>query len=544
MILLFSMKERRFVGCWYDAPSSKPYGTMKTLRNTLFAPLLAIVYATMAMMGCTSEAESERPNIIFIFTDDHSAEAISAYGSVINTTPNMDRLAREGMRFDRCYVTNSICAPSRATILTGKYNHLNGQITNEETFDGNQQTFPKLLQQAGYQTAIFGKWHLKSAPTGFDEWKVLIGQGPYYNPPIRMVTDTVRYTGYTTNIITDLALEWLDEGRDVSKPFMIMYQHKAPHRNWQPSPDHLTMYDDVEIAEPTTLFDDYEGRTQAAGMQAMTIARHLTDSDLKLIPPGGLTPEQLEAWNAAYEPKNEAFRAENLEGDDLIRWNYQRYIKDYLRSVAAVDDNLGRLFTYLEEQDLDDNTIIIYSSDQGWYLGEHGWYDKRWMYEESLRTPLIVRWPGHVAPGSVNKEIVSNLDFAETFLDLAGVDIPDDMQGRSIKPMLYGETPEGWRDSFYYHYYEYPGWHCVQRHYGVTTGRHKLIYFYLLDEWELYDLENDPDELTSVYEDPEYAPVVEELKAELQRLREQYAVPEDTRPSGACVGSMGGSPNS
>jgi len=511
--------------------------------RSLILPIFVLIYFALALAGCTSDETSDRPNIIFIFTDDHSAEAISAYGSVINTTPHMDRLAREGMRFDRCYVTNSICAPSRATILTGKYNHINGQLTNAETFDGSQQTFPKLLQQAGYQTAMFGKWHLKSAPTGFDEWKVLIGQGPYYNPPIRTAGDTVRYTGYTTDIITDLALEWLEEGRDGGKPFMLMYQHKAPHRNWQPGPQYLTMYDDEEIPEPSTLFDNYEGRTQAARMQAMTVERHLTESDLKLVPPGNLTTEQLEAWNAAYEPKNEAYRDSNVEGDELTQWNYQRYIKDYLRSVAAVDDNIGRLTEYLRESGLADRTIVIYSSDQGWYLGEHGWYDKRWMYEESLRTPLIVRWPGHVTPGSVNNNIVSNLDFAETFLDLAGADVPGDMQGRSLKPLLEGETPQDWRESFYYHYYEYPGWHCVQRHYGVTTGRHKLIYFYLLDEWELFDLEKDPNELNSVYDDPDYAPVIEELKGELERLRTLYRVPEDTRPTGECIGSEGGNPN-
>jgi len=481
--------------------------------------------------SCTQAPEPDpRPNILFIFTDDHGAQAISAYGSKINETPNIDRLANEGLLFLNAFVTNSICAPSRAVILTGKYSHSNGQLTNVETFDGSQQTFPKLLQQAGYQTAMFGKWHLKSDPTGFDAWQVLIGQGPYYNPPIKSATGVTEHVGYTTDIITDLALDWLQSGRDAQKPFMLMYQHKAPHRRWDPGPDHLTMYDDVEIPEPETLFDDYAGRTAAATQQTMTIAHDLTERDLKLVPPERLTAEQLEVWNAAYEPKNDAFRAADLQGDDLVRWKYQRYVKDYLRAVASVDDNIGRVLEHLEASGLAENTIVIYASDQGWYLGEHGWFDKRWMYEESLRMPLIVRWPGVTAPGSTSDAMVSNLDLAETFLDIAGVEIPSDMQGESLVPLLEGEAPSDWRQSFYYQYYEYPGPHDVARHYGVRTESHKLIYFYTLDEWELYDLEKDPDELTSVYEDPAYASVRSELETELERLREYYAVPEDARP--------------
>ncbi len=484
--------------------------------------------------------EPTRPNIIFIFTDDHGVQAISAYGSHINETPNIDRLAHQGMIFRNAFVTNSICAPSRAVILTGKYSHLNGQLTNVETFDGSQQTFPKLLQRAGYQTAIFGKWHLKSDPTGFDEWQVLVGQGPYYNPPIRSAEGTTAITGYTTDIITDLAIDWLATRRDADKPFMMppfmmppfmmMVQHKAPHRRWEPGPDHLTMYDDVTIPEPETLFDDYTGRGSAAKQQTMRIARDLDERDLKLVPPEELTPEQLEVWNRAYDPKNEAFREANLTGDDLVRWKYQRYLKDYLRAVASVDDNIGRLMEHLDASGLADNTIVIYASDQGWYLGEHGWFDKRWMYEESLRMPLIVRWPNTVQPGSEATAMVSHLDLAETFLDIAGFDVPSDMQGRSLKPILQGVTPPDWPTSFYYHYYEYPGWHDVARHYGVRTERHKLIYFYTLDEWELYDLEEDPDELTSVYAEAEYADIVVELKAELVRLRQHYAVPQDDRP--------------
>ena len=494
------------------------------MRATLFLLLIAAA-------RCTPAPEpNPRPNILFIFTDDHGAQAISAYGSKINETPNIDRLANEGLLFLNAFVTNSICAPSRAVILTGKYSHSNGQLTNVETFDSTQQTFPKLLQQAGYQTAMFGKWHLKSEPTGFDAWQVLIGQGPYYNPPIKSAAGVTEHVGYTTNIITDLALDWLQSGRDAQKPFMMMYQHKAPHRRWDPGPDHLTMYDDVEIPEPDTLFDDYAGRGTAATEQTMSIARDLTERDLKLVPPEQLTAGQLEVWNAAYEPKNDAFRAADLQGDDLVRWKYQRYVKDYLRAVASVDDNIGRVLEHLEASGLAENTIVIYASDQGWYLGEHGWFDKRWMYEESLRMPLIVRWPGVTAPGSTSDAMVSNLDLAETFLNIAGVEIPSDMQGESLVPLLEGEAPSDWRQSFYYQYYEYPGPHDVARHYGVRTESHKLIYFYTLDEWELYDLEKDPDELTSVHDDPAYASVRSELETELERLREEYAVQEDARP--------------
>ncbi len=470
---------------------------------------------------------SDRPNILFVFTDDHASHAIGAYGSRLNRTPNIDRLAAEGMLFRNCFVGNSICAPSRATILTGKHSHVNGVIDNGVAFDGAQTTFPKLLRTAGYQTAIVGKWHLKSDPTGFDHWQVLIGQGPYYNPPIKSAEGTTKITGYTTDILTDLALDWLQEGRDEERPFLLMLQHKAPHRNWQPGPDHLHTYDDVTIPEPATLFDDWSGRTTATGMQTMTVARHLTEGDLKLKPPGNLTAEQLATWNAAYEPKNEAFHAANLSGDELVRWKYQRYLKDYLRCIASVDDGLGRVLAYLDETGLAENTIVIYNSDQGFYLGDHGWYDKRWMYEESLRMPLIVRWPGTTSPGSTDTHLVQNIDFAETFLDVAGVTPPSDMQGRSLVPLLGGEAPDDWRRSLYYHYYEYPGAHMVNRHYGVRTDRYKLVRYYELDEWELFDLQQDPDELYSVHADPAMAGVVRELTEELERLQTRYG---DTRP--------------
>jgi len=504
---------------------------MKTARPILGA-VTAVVATLLSVLPAAARAQdaARRPNVIFVFTDDHASHAISAYGSKINQTPNIDRLAREGMLFRNCFVTNSICAPSRAVIQTGKHSHMNGVIDNRVEFDTSQQTFPKLLQKAGYQTAIIGKWHLKAEPTGFDYWKVLIGQGTYYNPRFRTPDGPVNLTGYTTDIITDLALEWLEKGRDKSKPFMLMYQHKAPHREWLPGPDHLTMYDDVTIPEPPTLFDDYSGRTSAAKWATMTIARHMNDLDLKLVLPRYLNEEQRKRIQAAYGPKNEAFEKANLKGKDLVRWKYQRYIKDYLRAIASVDDNLGRVLDYLDRSGLAENTVVIYNSDQGFYLGDHGWFDKRWMYEESLRMPLVVRWPGVTKPGSENRDLVQNLDFAETFLDIAGAPIPGDMQGKSLVPLLKGQTPDDWRKSIYYQYYEFPGWHDVRRHYGVRTDRYKLIHYYNIGEWELFDLAKDPDELKSVYDDPGYAEVVAELKAELARLRKLYKADQFQEP--------------
>ncbi len=504
-------------------------------RHALTAGSVLAVGLLLAGFNSTTHAQESKPipgppNIIFIFSDDHASQAISAYGSTINQTPHIDRIAREGMRFDNCLVTNSICGPSRATILTGKYSHANGFYTNKDTFDGSQQTFIKLLRNTGYNTAMIGKWHLKSDPTGFDYWHILVGQGLYYNP--RMIDNgtPVTHQGYATNIITDLSLDWLENKRDKDKPFALMFQHKAPHRPWRPGPDHLTMYDDQTVPEPDTLFDDYQGRGTPARTQEMTIAKDLNENDLKLNTPKGMTDAQLAAWQAAYEPKNEAFRQANLQGDDLVHWKYQRYIKDYLRCVASVDDNVGRLLAYLDETGLAENTIVVYCSDQGWYLGEHGWYDKRWMYEPSLKTPLLIRWPGFVKPGSVNQAIVSNLDLAQTFLQAADVDQPHDMQGQSLLPLLRGGSPSDWRKSFYYHYYEYPGWHSVRRHYGVRTEHHKLIYFYNLDEYELYDLKADPNEMHSVYDDPAYTDTRADLHAELTRLREKFAVGEDPVP--------------
>ncbi len=506
------------------------------LRLLPFLPLLVL------LGSCTPEEPApERPNIILILADDHAAQAISAYGSRINNTPNIDRLAQKGMRFNNMFVTNSICAPSRATILTGTFNHLNGVIDNRLTFDSSQVTFPKLLRQAGYQTVAVGKWHLKSRPTGFDYTNVLPGQGSYYNPVFLENGERREYEGYVTDLTTDFAIQWLDSA-DTEQPFFLWLGQKAPHRNWMPGPDHLTMYDDIEIPEPATLFDDYSGRSAAAREQELSIAEDMLLAwDLKLTEvaiPGGptgadnqmynilttMTEDQREAWLAAYGPKNEVFMEAGLDGEELTRWKYQRYIKDYLRSVASVDDNVGRLLDYLEERGLTENTIIIYSSDQGFYLGEHGWFDKRFMYEESYRMPFLIQYPGAIPAGSETDALAMNIDFAPTFLDYAGVNIPGDMQGRSLRPILEnGETPDDWRNATYYHYYEYPAVHMVKRHYGVRTDRYKLIHFYYdIDAWELFDLEEDPNELNSVYEDPAYAEIRDSLTDLLQALQEQY----------------------
>ena len=513
-------------------------------KKTVQFLFLAVVLLGSTMKSAAQEAGPDRPNILFIFTDDHAFQAISAYGgrlAGIAPTPSIDRLADEGIRFDRAYVTNSICAPSRAVILTGKHSHANGVIDNRLPFDGSQQTFPKLLQSAGYETALIGKWHLKSEPTGFDYSDRLPGQGFYYNPDFILEGDTTRIQGYATDITTDKALEWLDS-RDIDRPFMLMLQHKAPHREWSPALRHLDLFDDVDIPEPDNLFDDYSGRGTAAREQDMSIEHSLFWAlDLKLHEHPDktrwfrgwrerLTAGQLAEWDAAYGPKNRAFFAADLKERELIRWKYQRYLKDYLRTVRAVDENVGRVLDYLDAAGLADNTVVVYSSDQGFYLGEHGWFDKRFMYEESFRTPLLVRWPGVVDPGSVSNDLVSNLDFAETFLDVAGVDVPADMHGRSLVPLLQGERPENWRSHLYYHYYEYPGWHDVRRHEGVFDGRYKLIHFYNLDEWELYDLEVDPSEMRSRFDDPAYAGIVAEMRRTLEQLRQRFDVPPNETP--------------
>jgi len=503
--------------------------TPRRARNQL-AALLA---PALCLIAC-SVAQAKPPNIVFIFSDDHAYQAIGAYNDPrkLIETPNIDRIGREGVRFDRCVVPNSICGPSRATVLTGLYSHRNGFYNNTNSrFDSSQTTFPKLLQKAGYQTAVIGKWHLVSEPVGFDFWQILPGQGVYYNPPMIRGGERIKPAGYVTDIITDVSLEWLKK-RDPEKPFLLMCQHKAPHREWAPALRHLGHDGDRKYAEPPTLFDDYSGRGLAERDQGMTIAKNMVDTDLKLKSLQQFTPEQRAKWDAYYEPRNEAFRKANLQGKDRVRWNYQRYMHDYLGCVKAIDESVGRVLAYLDEQGLADNTIVVYASDQGFYLGEHGWYDKRWIFEESLRTPLLIRWPGVAKPGLANADLVSNLDFAETFLEAAGLPVPDTMQGRSLVPVVKGQTPADWRKSFYYHYYEYPAPHHVRPQYGVVTDRYKLVHFFGTDAdyWELFDLQKDPRELLSVYDSPDYADAQKELLKELARLRTQLQVPEKDPP--------------
>lgn len=474
---------------------------------------------------------SDRPNIIFIMTDDHAAHAMSCYGSRINKTPNLDRIANEGVRFDNCFCTNSICTPSRAAILAGTYNHVNEVTTLHTHMDNRLVTFPKLLKEQGYQTSIFGKWHLgqgpEHCPTGFDDWAVLPGQGLYHNPkfifkgPEGGTKKTVK--GYATDIITDMCLDWL-ENRDESKPFCMLYHHKAPHRAWEPDEKHAHMYANETIPEPETLYDTYENRAAPAASARMRVGVHMRKEDLK------------------------CHINKDLPEMELRKWAYQRYIKDYLRVIASVDDNVGRVLDYLDDNGLTENTIVVYTSDQGFFLGDHGWYDKRFMYEESLRMPFIMRYPKEIKAGSANEDIITNVDFAPTFLDYCSTDTPEEFQGRSFRGLAQGKTPDDWQDSMYYRYWMNRSDHNVAAHYGIRTKRYKLIYYYcdgcgqkgsdkdtfygggstvgtdvieLSPEWELFDLEKDPYEMNSVYNDPAYADVVKKLTAELDRKQKE-----------------------
>ncbi len=499
-------------------------------------------------LGAIALGQSQRPNIVFIFSDDHACHAISAYGSEINSTPNIDRIAREGALFRNSFCANSICGPSRACILTGKHSHKNGFLRNGNRFDGSQMTFPKLLQGAGYQTALIGKWHLSSDPVGFDYWEILPGQGNYYNPDfIQMDGTRKRFEGYCTDLITDKALQWLDTGRDPNRPFLLMCQHKAPHRNWAPPPRYFSLYKNQDVPEPPTLSDDYAGRSELLKQNEMTLARHFYwGHDMKfkgenLFPEHFLTlngngeyrrmtPEQRAAWDAAYEPENQAFiqamREGKLSDEDVLRFKYQRYIKDYLRCVQAVDDSVGELLEYLDDHGLADNTIVIYSSDQGFYLGDHGWYDKRWMFEESLKMPFLIRWPQVLPAGVESRALIQNIDYAPTFLDVAGAEIPQEIQGRSLVPVLKnaGEPTSDWRDAIYYAYYENAAVHNVPVHDGVRTQRYKLIFFPRTREWNLFDLERDPHEMHSLHDQPQYAEVLEGLKKRYRDLRKFYDV--------------------
>ena len=504
--------------------------------------MLLIVGLILVNFAAKKDEQTKPPNILFIMTDDHSYQTFSAYDDRFIQTPNLDRIADEGVLFTNSFVSNSICAPSRAVMLTGKHSHLNGQLVNRMRFDSSQQTFPKYLRQAGYQTALIGKWHLKSQPTGFDHYEVLIGQGNYYNSDFIENGSRKRSEGYVTDVITDKSLAWLEK-RNKDQPFCLLLHHKATHRIWFPD---TTLFDEFEEAVfplPDNFFDKYEGRV-AASQQAMSIAK---DMDLvwdnKMLDPEGeiqsrlrvpyeksmygrLNAAQKKAIDAYYHPIINKFKSEQPTGVALARWKYQRYMQDYLRCVRSVDNNVGRVLQYLDAHNLTENTLVIYTSDQGFYMGEHGWFDKRFMYEESLRTPLVMRLPSGYSPPEKVEALVQNIDYAPTIMNIAGLEIPSDMQGRSLLPLLTG-TPTAWRDAIYYHYYEYPGAHSVKRHYGIRTERYKLIHFYNdIDAWEFFDLQEDPEEMHNLYADPKHMILIQDLKHQLQSLAAEYQVPD------------------
>ncbi len=511
--------------------------------------------SALTLMGCgLGKKVQKKPNILFIMSDDHAYQAISAYDDKLIQTPNIDRLADEGMKFTNGCVTNSICAPSRATILTGKHCHLHGKIDNRFPFDDTQTTFPQIMQENGYTTAMYGKLHFGNNPKGVDDFMILPGQGNYINPDFITKEGRVRKEGYCTDIITDLTIEWLDKKRDKTKPFMMMYLHKAPHRPWWPRADKMAEFVDKKFPEPPTLFDDYENRGTAAKTAEMNLLKHMKyghDSKIRpevqkemgtalkpYVPPamwGGIdgfsgpynraTPEQKAEYKPILDKINKDFKENwpTMSDEEKMKWKYQRYMQDYLGCISSVDDNVGRVLDYLDESGLAENTIVIYTSDQGFYLGEHGWFDKRFIYDESFKTPLLIRWPEKVKAGSVCDEMVQNLDFAQTMLDAAGIEQPDDMQGESLMPLLEGKTDEWTRDAVYYHYYEYPAVHMVKRHYGIVTTDYKLAHFYYdVDEWELYDRKKDTYEINNVYDNPAYAGVVNELKVKLKAMRKKY----------------------
>ncbi len=512
----------------------------------------AALGAILALIAPAEADEPQRPNIVYIFSDDHALQAITAYGSRYaehTATPNIDRLAEEGALFVQSFCANSICGPSRASVLTGKHSHKNGFIDNSSRFDAGQPTFPKYLQQVGYETALIGKWHLRTTPTGFHHFEILPGQGSYVNPVfIQMDGSRKQFEGYVTDIITDKSIEWLENQRDKSKPFILMSQHKAPHRNWMPAPRHYKLFHGVDLPEPETLFDDYSNRSEALQKQAMSIANHFfwgwdmflhgKPTDPRFM--GGLangeyarmTDEQKAVFDKAYGPENQklldALAAGEMDDESLTRWKYQRYIKNYLGTIRAVDENVGRILQYLDDAGLADNTIVIYSSDQGFYLGEHGWYDKRWMFEESLAMPFLIRWPGVVQPGTRVDAMIQNIDHAPTFLEVAGVDVPDDIQGRSLVPILKnkGQAPDDWREAIFY-FYSGEGTHRVAAHNGVRTDRYKLFYLPDYNEWQMFDLKEDPMEMVSVHEHPGYAEVREKMERIYHELRAKYEMERD-----------------
>lgn len=486
----------------------------------MFPIRLALALPFWVALAATARA-ADRPNIIFIMSDDHAAHAIGAYGSRVNQTPNIDRLAREGAVLTNVLATNSICTPSRAAILTGQYSHVNG-VTMFNRFDSARMTVARLLQADGYHTGMIGKWHLGSDPVGFDRWEILPGQGAYVDPVFYTASGEKTYTDrYVTDVITELGIGFLKE-RPPNEPFFLMLHHKAPHRPWEPDAAHGARYMGRWIPEPETFWDTYDTRTDALHENQQRVARDLTRRDLKLQPPPELTGDALEEWLSA---KPDSVTTEvggkpvTLMGEALVRWKYQRYMQDYLATVQSVDDSVGRVLEYLDRNGLARNTIVIYTSDQGFFLGDHGLFDKRFMYEESLRMPFLVRWPAAIRPRTRNDAIALNVDFAPTFLDAAGVTVPTDMQGRSLLPLWRGRTPVDWRTSMYYRYYHDPGDHNTRAHYGVRTRTHKLIYFWKKDQWELFDLVNDPFELHNLYGQPGYEKLTATLKAELQRLK-------------------------
>ena len=487
-------------------------------------------------------AMGAQPNIIFFLSDDHSCNAVSAYGSVINETPHIDRLATAGATFDRAFCSNSICSPSRAAFLTGVHGYINGVENNSQKFDGAQPTIASLLHDAGYTTAMIGKWHLKTDPVGFDYWDILPGQGHYYAPDFRTAEGKRRVQGHVTEITADLALDWLNNTRDPQKPFMLMMNQKAPHRAWMPAPEHIDLYEGETIPEPASLLDDHARRGTAANEQEMEIANHMwLWYDLKIDPTDDtpltgpdrwangryerMSSQQAETWKQAYDPRNAFFNAADLEGDALTRYKYQRYIKDYLRCVAGVDDSVGRVLDWLDEHGLTEDTIVIYASDQGFFLGEQGWYDKRFMNDPSLRLPLIVRWPGVTTPGSRIDSIVQNIDLLPTLCAAGGADVPDRVQGRDLAPLLRSETPDDWRDAIYYRYVE-QGVHNVAPHEGARTDRYALIHWPTHGEWELFDLDTDPDEINNVYDDPGFATVRQQMHATLKQVRAAHDAPD------------------
>ena len=501
------------------------------MRNVFFTVISLFLILPLWAQSETNVKTTNRPNIVFIMSDDHAVSAVSAYNdwlAKIAPTPNIDRIAKNGMLMTRTFNTNSICGPSRASILTGKYSHVNGFFKNEKggDFDGSQVTFPKILQGAGYETAVIGKWHLGTTPTGFDYSKVMInwgGQGTYFNPIfLENGKDTiVERKRHSSAQVAHDALKWLEKGRDKDKPFMLMYQFKAPHRPWQPAEEFQSLFTDGDLPQPANFNDDFKGR-EAAKDQWMEIENHMNRRDLKISPPEGLSRRELNDYYA-FGNKGEFWTPnDTLQGAALKNWKYQTYIKDYLRCVAGVDKAVGQMLDYLEANGLAENTVVIYTSDQGFYLGEHGWFDKRWMYEESFKMPFMISYPKLIKPKSKNNNLLLNIDFAPTLLELAGVELTEAMQGTSFVPQLISNSDQV-REAVYYHYYEYPKWHMVQPHYGIRTKRFKLIHFYYnMDEWELYDLDSDPNEINNLYGKVKYKKLVKHLKKKLKKLQIRY----------------------